>query len=95
MAGVVDVEALTNRGATAFAARPHPATRLVRKGRLSRGRTAFFPALWDTPERAQALCDTCPVAGPCLEYALADPHVAGWWAGTSQRQRRRLRRQVS
>lgn len=36
-------------------------------------------------------CATCPVAGPCLTYALQHD-VDGIWAGTTPRSRRSLRR---
>jgi hypothetical protein len=42
-------------------------------------------------EQARALCARCTVRAECLSYALADPELIGYWAGTSQRERRRLR----
>ena len=42
-------------------------------------------------ERARALCSSCDVRTECLAYAVADPELLGYWAGTSQRERRRLR----
>lgn len=52
----------------------------------------FFPNSQEevTPE-AKAVCAGCPVREPCLQYAMVND-LAGIWAGTSQRQRRRLRR---
>ena len=48
----------------------------------------------DTPTSAhEACCAACPVRGDCLTYALTTrPLVAGIWAGTSETDRRRLRR---
>lgn len=40
----------------------------------------------------RAVCRACPVTGPCLAEALADPGVAGVWAGTTAAERARLRR---
>lgn len=43
--------------------------------------------------RAIEICDSCSVKTECLEAALADPAGSdfGIWAGTSRRQRARLR----
>lgn len=55
----------------------------------------FVPSDGDTPHAvdptAAALCDGCPVRPDCLDYAL-NHTVHGYWGGTSERQRRRLRR---
>lgn len=49
----------------------------------------FFPEQGHTPPRwARALCEVCPVAAECLAYALRH-RVLGWWAGTSEKTRRR------
>ena len=40
---------------------------------------------------ARILCGRCPVRDECLSYALSDPTLAGCWAGTSERERRRMR----
>ncbi|MDQ6946553.1 MAG: WhiB family transcriptional regulator [Actinomycetota bacterium] len=41
--------------------------------------------------QAVALCRRCPVRSPCLDYALHTAAV-GIWAGTTDEDRRRLRR---
>lgn len=41
---------------------------------------------------AIAICDDCPVQRDCLEYAI-DHEEHGVWGGTSERERRRIRRQ--
>ncbi len=52
----------------------------------------FFPRDGLGVIRAQRICATCPVAAPCLEYAL-DNHIDhGVWGGKSERERRRLQR---
>ena len=39
------------------------------------------------------LCRQCPVSADCLEFALSLPeNPQGFWAGTTERQRDRLRR---
>lgn len=43
---------------------------------------------------ARKVCQTCPVIGPCLAYAL-EYGEDGVWGGTSERQRRTMTRQVS
>lgn len=42
--------------------------------------------------RARTVCATCPVADACLEFALVHDERFGIWGGTSERERRRLRR---
>jgi WhiB family redox-sensing transcriptional regulator len=39
-----------------------------------------------------AVCDGCPVKTDCLDYALADSSLLGVWGGTTNRQRKALRR---
>ena len=41
---------------------------------------------------AKRVCRVCPVQAPCLEWALENNEV-GIWAGTSENQRRMLRRE--
>ena len=38
------------------------------------------------------LCEDCPVKQPCLDTALTDRSLGGIWAGTTRRERARLRR---
>lgn len=54
----------------------------------------FFPARGDTEtlERARAVCARCPVHTECLDFALATHQMFGVWAGTSEKQRRQMRR---
>ena len=37
---------------------------------------------------ALRVCRMCPVASPCLYFALAHPTMRGIWGGTTERQRR-------
>jgi len=60
-----------------------------------RGQTAmFYPPRGQTAEymAAVAMCRTCPVREPCLEYALSSVEEFGVWGGTSHRERRNIRR---
>lgn len=41
---------------------------------------------------AKEVCDLCPVNGPCLEFALSTNQDSGVWGGTSEDERRTLRR---
>lgn len=60
----------------------------------------FFPRqmYWTDLEEhlvmARKICNGCPVFNECLEYALALPalQAQGIWAGTTERERRKLRR---
>ena len=52
------------------------------------------PAL-DHIAQAKAVCAACPVQQPCLDYALATNQDAGVWGGTSEDDRRALRRRAA
>lgn len=41
-------------------------------------------------ERAKTICESCPVAGPCLEYAISIKEPHGIWGGLSEAERRSL-----
>jgi WhiB family transcriptional regulator, redox-sensing transcriptional regulator len=41
---------------------------------------------------AKAVCRACEVQGACLEFALATNQEAGVWGGTSEEERRKLRK---
>jgi WhiB family redox-sensing transcriptional regulator len=43
-------------------------------------------------DAAKAVCDQCPVKGPCLQFALETNQDSGIWGGTAEDERRRLRR---
>lgn len=53
----------------------------------------FYPVTDEEAEEAKAICATCPVREPCLEYALATRERDGVWGGASERERRRMIRQ--
>ena len=52
----------------------------------------FFPSDGLGVQAAQRICDECPVASECLEYALAERVDHGVWGGKSERERRRILR---
>ena len=49
------------------------------------------PAL-DQIARAKAVCDQCLAQSSCLQFALSTNQDSGIWGGTSEDERRRLRR---
>jgi WhiB family redox-sensing transcriptional regulator len=57
----------------------------------------FFPVGTTGPaieqiEQAKAVCRECPVQTACLEFALVTNQDSGVWGGTSEEERRKLRR---
>lgn len=55
----------------------------------------FFPERGGSSKAARAVCNDCPVKVECLRYALANREQFGIWGGTSERERRRLRKLAS
>lgn len=53
----------------------------------------FFPERGASTKEAKSICGACDVRADCLEYALENSEKFGIWGGTSERERRRLRRQ--
>lgn len=57
----------------------------------------FFPIGTTGPaleqiEAAKKVCQICPAQEKCLEFALATNQESGIWGGTSEEERRKLRR---
>ncbi|HET9690969.1 MAG TPA: WhiB family transcriptional regulator [Acidimicrobiales bacterium] len=57
----------------------------------------FFPVGTTGPaieqiESAKLVCTQCPAQVPCLEFALATNQESGIWGGTSEEERRKLRK---
>jgi WhiB family redox-sensing transcriptional regulator len=46
----------------------------------------------DQIDSAKAVCAQCPVTHECLEFALATNQEAGVWGGTTEDERRKLRK---
>ncbi|MFE6871793.1 WhiB family transcriptional regulator [Kitasatospora sp. NPDC057692] len=55
------------------------------------GSGTSFPTLVQSDE-AKAVCGRCPVARQCLDWALDAAPVEGVWGGTTEAERRVLRR---
>ena len=60
----------------------------------------FFPVGTTGPaieqiENAKAVCRACDAQSLCLEYALATNQDSGIWGGTSEDERRQLRKQYN
>ncbi len=45
-------------------------------------------------ERAREVCGQCPVSTDCLEFALETNQDSGIWGGTSEEERRKIRREI-
>ena len=55
----------------------------------------FFPGPDSTMasvEKARAICSVCPVKDDCLEYAFQANQRSGIWGGTTEDERKSLRR---
>ncbi len=55
---------------------------------------AFFPEKGGSTRDAKRICTSCEVRDQCLEYALANDERFGIWGGLSERERRKLKRDV-
>ena len=53
----------------------------------------WYPAATTSSKPALAVCATCPVIDPCLEWALTHEEVFGVWGGTRPYKRRQLIKQ--
>ena len=58
----------------------------------------FFPVGTTGPAieqiaEAKRVCDECESRQPCLEFALTTNQDSGIWGGTSEEERRKIRRQ--
>ena len=54
---------------------------------------AFFPEKGGSNREAKRICTGCEVAGDCLDWALQNDERFGIWGGTTERERRRMRRE--
>ena len=55
---------------------------------------AFFPEKGGSTREATRICQACAVRDECLEYALLNDERFGIWGGLSERERRRLKRDI-
>lgn len=56
---------------------------------------AFYPEKGGSTREAKRICTMCSVRMDCLEEALANDERFGIWGGLSERERRRLHRNLS
>lgn len=52
----------------------------------------FFPERGESTRAAKAICAGCPVQSECLDWAVGNNEPGGIWGGSSERQRRLLRK---
>lgn len=57
------------------------------------GYELFFLEKGETSTDAKKVCGRCQVRQDCLEAALNDPDTDGIWGGTTERERRKMRKQ--
>jgi WhiB family redox-sensing transcriptional regulator len=55
---------------------------------------AFFPEKGGSTKDAKRVCRNCEVRAQCLDFALATDQRFGIWGGLSERERRRLKRDM-
>ena len=55
---------------------------------------AFFPEKGGSTREAKRICQACAIRDECLEYALLNDERFGIWGGLSERERRRLKRDI-
>ena len=55
---------------------------------------AFFPEKGGSTREAKRICQACAVRDECLEYALLNDERFGILGGLSERERRRLKRDI-
>ena len=46
-------------------------------------------------DKAKQVCGECPVSPDCLQYALETNQDSGIWGGTSEEERRQMRRRLA
>lgn len=56
------------------------------------GPELFFPTKGEPAPEAKAVCQACPVAAACLDFAISSGEETGIWGGMSERQRREVAR---
>ena len=54
----------------------------------------FFPDGGGSSKTARKVCNRCEVKTQCLKYALTFPSMIGIWGGTTEKQRRLMKRKV-
>ena len=54
----------------------------------------FFPERGASTRKAKSICRACSVQEECLEYAIDHSEKFGIWGGLSERERRKIKRQL-
>ena len=54
----------------------------------------FFPDGGGSSKTARKVCNRCEVKTQCLKYALTFPSMIGIWGGTTEKQRRTMKRKA-
>ncbi|MDR1448000.1 MAG: WhiB family transcriptional regulator [Candidatus Ancillula sp.] len=54
----------------------------------------FFPDKGGSTRDAKRVCGECTVKGQCLAFAIENDQRFGIWGGTSERERRSIRRKL-
>lgn len=52
----------------------------------------FFPEKGESARAAKQVCRRCRVRAECLDYAIEHNELFGVWGGTSERDRRLIKR---
>ena len=99
-AGTTAMPVMAERIARKVAETPGPSTDVSWRATASCCDTdpdLFFPvgttgAALEQIDEAKSVCLSCPVNVPCLEFALRTNQDTGIWGGTSEEERRHLRR---
>ena len=56
---------------------------------------AFFPERGASTKDAKRICGRCPVQDECLDWALHHDEKFGVWGGTSEQDRRKIKRRLA
>jgi len=67
----------------------HPSRKLIASPDI------FFPGRGQSTKEAKQYCHNCPMEDDCLSFSLANHLNFGIWGGTSERERRRIRKELN
>jgi WhiB family redox-sensing transcriptional regulator len=51
----------------------------------------FFPVKSAVTDTVKKICDNCFVKKECAAFAISIPEISGYWGGTTERERQKLR----
>ena len=52
----------------------------------------FFPDRGGVENVIKKICKNCSVKVECAEFAISIPEIMGYWGGTNERQRQKIRK---